>query len=133
MIPNEEGWHYLTVKKLSALLIRTTAKHKGYFYTWIAFNPLKQKRNLKHIKKYVKIKIPAIMWLTNEQHKSYENAKPCYIWKEILKLNMSKIKKYCKVKIHCHYTGEYRDAANSICNLEYSVPKEIPIVYIIDL
>ena len=33
MIPNEEGWHYLTVKKRSALLIRTTAKHKGYFYT----------------------------------------------------------------------------------------------------
>ena len=26
-------------------------------------------------------------------------------------------------------TGEYRSAAHSICNLKYSVPKEIPIVF----
>ena len=30
---------------------------------------------------------------------------------------------------HCHYTGEYRGVANSICNLKYSAPKEIPIVF----
>ena len=30
---------------------------------------------------------------------------------------------------HCHYTGEYRGAAHSICNLKYSVPKNIPIVF----
>ena len=29
MIPNGEGWRYLAVKKLSALLIRITSKHKG--------------------------------------------------------------------------------------------------------
>ena len=37
--------------------------------------------------------------------------------------------KYCKVRDHCHYTGEYRGAAHSICNLKYSVPKKIPIVF----
>ena len=33
MIPNKEkeGWHYLAVKKLSALLNRITSKHKGGF------------------------------------------------------------------------------------------------------
>ena len=30
---------------------------------------------------------------------------------------------------HCHYTGEYRSAVHSICNLRYSVPKKIPIVF----
>ena len=32
MIPNEEGKHYLTVKKLSALLRGITPKHHGDFY-----------------------------------------------------------------------------------------------------
>ena len=34
-----------------------------------------------------------------------------------------KDKKYCKVRDHCDYTGEYRGAAHS------SVPKAIPIVF----
>ena len=40
-----------------------------------------------------------------------------------------KDKKYCKVRDHCHYTGEYRGTADSICNLKYSVPKKIPLVF----
>ena len=33
------------------------------------------------------------------------------------------------VRDHCHYTGEYRGAAHSICNLKYSAPKKVPIVF----
>ena len=40
-----------------------------------------------------------------------------------------KDKKYCKVRDHCHYTGEYRGAARSVCNLKNSVPKKFPIVF----
>ena len=41
-----------------------------------------------------------------------------------------KDKKYRKVSDHhCHHTGEYRDAAHSICNLKYGVPKRIHIVF----
>ena len=36
-----------------------------------------------------------------------------------------KDKKYRKVRDHCCYTGDYRGAAHSICNLKYSVPKKI--------
>ena len=32
MIPNEEGWHYLEVKKLGALLRKVTSKHHSGFY-----------------------------------------------------------------------------------------------------
>ena len=40
-----------------------------------------------------------------------------------MKINILKIKKYRKVRDHCHCTGEYRDA------LKYRVPKKIPIVF----
>ena len=42
---------------------------------------------------------------------------------------MFKNKKYRKVRDHCDYTGKYRGAAHSICNLKYSVSKKIPPVF----
>ena len=48
---------------------------------------------------------------------------PGIIWKSVifvkknLKINIWKIKKYCKVRDHCHYTGEYRGAPHCIFNL----------------
>ena len=42
---------------------------------------------------------------------------------------MIAIKKYHKVKDHCHYTGKYRSAAQNICNLRYKIPKEISVVF----
>ena len=67
--------------------------------------------------------------LTKEQQKSYENPKICYIYKVKFKNKYAKDKKYCKNRDHCHYAGEYRGAADSICNLKYSVPKKIPVAF----
>ena len=39
-----------------------------------------------------------------------------------------KDKTFRKVRDHCHYARQYRDAAHNICSLKYSVPKKIPIV-----
>ena len=72
--------------------------------------------------------------LIKEQQETHENSKICFICKEKFKIKYLKDKKYCKVKDHCHYTGEYRSAAHSICNLKCIVPpKTIPIVFIMDL
>ena len=38
-----------------------------------------------------------------------------------------KFKLYKKVRDHCHFTGKFRGAAHSICNLHYKVPQEIPV------
>ena len=65
--------------------------------------------------------------LISKQLKSYENAKICYISKEKFQDKDAKDKKYFKYMDYCHYTREYRGAAHSICNLKYSVPKEIYI------
>ena len=54
-----------------------------------------------------------------------ENEKICYTCKEKFVNN----KRYCKVRDHCHFTGEYRGAVDSICNLKYNVPKNILIAF----
>ena len=61
--------------------------------------------------------------LTKKQQESYESTKVCYICIEKFENKYLKGKKYCKVRDHCHYKGEYRGAVHSICNLKCSVPK----------
>ena len=34
-----------------------------------------------------------------------------------------------KVRSHCHYSGLYRGAAHSLCNLRYKIPSYIPVVF----
>ena len=70
--------------------------------------------------------------LTNEEKESYENQKCCYICEQEFctdKNNKKEFKLKQKVRDHCHYTGKYRGAAHSICNLRYKIPKEIPVVF----
>ena len=54
----------------------------------------------------------------------------CHIRKKQLfydKNEKKKFKKYQNVRDYCHYTGKFRGAAHSICNLNYNVPQEIPV------
>ena len=70
--------------------------------------------------------------LTNEEKESYENQEICHICEKefcIDKSNKKEFKLKQKVRDHCHYTGKYRGAAHSICNLRYKITKEIPIVF----
>ena len=57
--------------------------------------------------------------LTKKKRKCIVDRKKCYIC----------IKKYHKVKDHCHYTGKYRGGNHDICNLRYKISKEISLVF----
>ena len=52
------------------------------------------------------------------------HAKKGFVWIKMKKIIL--IEK--KVKGHCHYTGKFRGAAHSKCNLNYKVQKEIRVI-----
>ena len=64
--------------------------------------------------------------LTEEEKESYENQQLCHICDK--EFSTDNNKEMRKVRDHCHYTGKYRDAAHSKCNLNYKIVKEIPVL-----
>ena len=56
-----------------------------------------------------------------------------YICQEKFENEYVKDKRYCKVRDNCHYAGEYRGAAHSMCSLKYKVPKKFLKLFIMDL
>ena len=61
--------------------------------------------------------------LTEAQLKEHNQVRNCHICLRPFKPNDR------KVRDHCLYTGCYRGAAHSICNLQYKIPSYIPIVF----
>ena len=63
--------------------------------------------------------------LTDNENKFYNEQEECHICKKEFcydKNEKKKFKIYQKVRDHCHYTGKFRGAAHSICNLRCKVP-----------
>ena len=68
--------------------------------------------------------------LTDNENKYYEEQKECYICQKEFcydKNQKMKFKLYKKVRDHSHYTGKFRGAVHSLCNLNYKVPQEISV------
>ena len=62
----------------------------------------------------------------------HEKQKICFICEKEFckdKTNKKVYKLMHQVRDHCHFTGKYRGAAHSICNLQYKVPNTIPVVF----
>ena len=78
--------------------------------------------------KYIWFKKKIIEVITKEQQELQENAK-IYISRKMFDYKYAWDKKYYKVRDHRHYTGEYRVATHSTCNITYSVPKGIAIIF----
>ena len=70
--------------------------------------------------------------LTDEGKKFHRNQEVCHICEKEFCTNKDdekNFKSYHKIRGHSHYTGKYRGVAHSFCNLQYKIPKEIPIVF----
>ena len=68
--------------------------------------------------------------LPYEENRSYKEQEACHICegKFCMDKDDENYKNRKKFKDHCHYTGKFRGAAHSKCNLNYKVPKDIPII-----
>ena len=60
--------------------------------------------------------------LTDEENRSYENQIHCHVCWRLFKKDDK------KVRHHCHFTGKYRGAVHSKCNMNYKITKGIPTV-----
>ena len=63
--------------------------------------------------------------LADKNNKSYGKEKNCYICKKEFDTDendKNAFKLYNKLRDHFHYTGKFRRAADSICNLRYKTP-----------
>ena len=68
--------------------------------------------------------------LTKEENKSYKKQEACHISQKEFCYNKND-ENYTnrkKVKDHCYYKGKCRGAVHGNCNLNYKVPKDIPII-----
>ena len=65
--------------------------------------------------------------LTEEEEESYKNQELCHICEK--EFGTDNNKEMRKVRDHCHYTGKYRGAAHSKCNLNYKIVKQIPVLF----
>lgn len=61
--------------------------------------------------------------LTVEELSAFDKSEKCFI------CNKPFAPSDVKVKDHCHLTGAYRSAAHQECNLNYKIPKFIPIYF----
>ena len=88
------------------------------------------KKSKDHAMKIINYEEKEMMPLTDEENKSYEEQETCHTWegKFCTDEDEKNYKNRKKVKDHCHYTGIFRGATHSICNLNYEVPKNIPVV-----
>ena len=88
------------------------------------------KKSRETIMEIIDYKKRDIIPLTQEENNRYNEQEICYICKE--KFCVDKDDKYYinrkNVEDYCHYIGEFKRPAHSICNLKYKVPKEIPII-----
>ena len=62
------------------------------------------------------------MKITPEEQEQFNQASNCWICGKLLNIQD-------RVRDHCHFTGRYRGAAHNRCNLKYSKPNNISVLF----
>ena len=71
---------------------------------------------------------PKPLKLTPQEQKDFQLAKVCHICEQDLKID-EVTGHMCKVRDHCHFTGEYRGAAHFDCDLKCRKPLILPVIF----
>ena len=89
------------------------------------------KRLKEHVMKIINCEEKEMILLTYEENISYEEQEECHICDGNFCTDEDdeNYKNRKKVKDHYHCTGKFRRSAHSKCNLNYKVPKIIPIIH----
>ena len=74
-----------------------------------------------HAIRIVDFKRKFITPLTKDEEDAYDKENKCHICRKDLDKD--------EVKDYCYFTGKYRGAAHSTCNLKYKIPKNIPVIF----
>ena len=82
----------------------------------------------RHVMKIINSEKKKMIQLTNKEYESYLNQTNCHIFEKKFKDKYTNDKKYHKIKDYCHHTGKHVGAVHSICNLQYSISKEIHVL-----
>ena len=82
-----------------------------------------------HAKNIIDFEKKKMIPLTNEELKIHEDARVCYVCGKYFIKKLAENINLWKVRDHWNYTGKYRDAPHSICNLKFNVLNEIPVVF----
>ena len=76
-----------------------------------------------HAKDIIDFEEDKLLALTQKELKS------CHICRKKFIKKYAKAKNNQKFRDHCHYTGRYKGATYSICNLRFNVFNKIPVVF----
>ena len=87
--------------------------------------PMFSKALKTEVEKIMSIKQKPMDPITEQEVIAHNNAKTCFICEKTFDDDQNNI----KVRDHSHYTGKYTGAVHSVCNLQYKVPKNIPVVF----
>lgn len=67
-------------------------------------------------------KITPMKQMTAKEKQIFNNSKICHICKNMI------TQFEIKVRDHCHITGVYRGPAHLLCNLNYQIPHDLPVI-----
>ena len=94
----------------------------------ISKNFIKHVRQLSHMNYRRYYLNPKPLKLTSKEEKDFQLAKVCHICEQELNVD-EETGQILKVRDHCHFTGEYRGAAHSDCNLKCRKPLILPVIF----
>ena len=80
----------------------------------------KLEEDTKYLFKRYLLTIVPMKPLTNEERRLFDDAIKCHICNKPFTTDI-------KVQDHCHLTGQFRGPAHQECNLNYQLPKHIPV------